>query len=271
MIHEHIGISLNGQGPDADLSLYLAENSPETGAGRRRPMVIVCPGGGYGFLSFREEEPVALRLLALGYHAAVLRYSVAPERFPTQLLQALAAVACAREHADEWHVRADAVYLMGFSAGGHLAASAGVFWSRPHYAALLGKTTEAVRPNALVLAYPVITSGKYTHAGTMNNLLGEDDGLWRDTVSLEKQVTPDTPPCFLWHTGEDISVPMENSLMFSEALRRRGVPFELHVFEHGGHGLSLSTPEVFTEETADRMRPECACWLQMADRWLKLR
>lgn len=268
MIYRTVDVLLNGQAPDAPMQLYLLSNSDEVETERRRPLVLILPGGGYRFLSFREEEPVAVRLLSMGYHAAVLRYSVAPVTFPAQLLQVLAAIHTLRSHADEWHILPDKIIVMGFSAGGHAAASADVFWSKPHYASLLGLTIEQVRPDALALCYPVITSGPFAHQGSIDCLTGGKDSPYRDTVSLEKQVGRDVPPCFIWHTCADSAVPVENSMMFASALRKHKVPFEMHLFANGEHGLSLADSEVYGPDRAGSINEACRQWVGMFGRWL---
>lgn len=269
MIYEQVNLSAKGQAPDTQMQLYLLSNSEEIEKDRRRPIVLILPGGGYRYLSFREEEPVAIRMLSLGYHAAVLRYSVAPTTFPAQLLQTMAAIHQLRSRADEWHIRADRIIVMGFSAGGHLAASAGVFWSKPYYASLLGLEPDDVRPDALALCYPVITSGPYAHQGSIDCLTGDPNSPFRDTVSLEKQAGPRVPPCFIWHTVTDAAVPVENSMMFASALRKHEVPFELHLFSSGSHGLSLSNNEVYGPERADSINKACQQWVELFDAWMK--
>lgn len=269
MLYKQETIHVNNQANDVEMTLYLLDNNEEVDENRVRPLVIICPGGGYEFRSFREAEPVAVRLLSMGYHAAVLQYDVAPQVFPSQLLQLLASIHHVRANAENWHVDPDRIVLMGFSAGGHLAASAGVFWMRPYYAQLLGLTNEDVRPNALVLAYPVITSGPFTHQGSMDNLMGEDREKYLYTVSLEKQVKPEVPPTFLWHTVEDTDVPVENSMMFASALRKAGVPFEMHLYQKGEHGLSLSNEEVYGPAWQHNITPACQGWLQMMDIWYR--
>lgn len=264
-----ITLDMKGAAPDVVLHPYLLDNSQEIDAERRRPLVLVLPGGGYGFRSFREAEPVAVRLLGLGMSACVVDYAVAPERFPAALLQVLAAIAHAREQADAWHIDPDKIILMGFSAGGHLAASAGVFWSKPHYAAKLGRESEQLRPNALMLGYPVITTGDAAHRDSFDNLLGDEIDIYSQTVSLEKQVGPQVPPTFLWHTWDDASVPADNSLLFARALKRHGVPHALHIFPEGVHGISLANREVFGPERYGDARPEVARWIELFDAWLR--
>lgn len=226
-----------------------------------RPLTLVFPGGGYHFLSPREAEPIALRLLGLGIQAMVVNYSIAPARWPTALNEAAEAMAFARAHAQEWLCDPHKIAVMGFSAGGHAAAAIGVFWQT----LAMG---DAIRPDAMILSYPVITGGEHAHRGSFTNLLGDKHDELVDAVSLEKHVTKDAPPTFLWHTWEDELVPVENSLLFAAALRKAGVPCEMHIYQHGAHGLSLSNDEVFPWRDK-RYQPECQGWIDMAARWLK--
>lgn len=163
-------------------------------------------------------------MMSMGYHAAMLRYSVEPARYPTALLELTRSVAVIREHAGEWNIDADKIVIMGFSAGAHLAASYGVFWKEKFLSENVGTEKEILRPNALLLCYPVISSKDgILHEGSFRNLLGEEfeNPEMRAKMSLEDQVNEDTPKCFLWHTYEDDTVPVENSLVFIQALRKR--------------------------------------------------
>ena len=235
---------------------------------RSRPLVVICPGGGYQFCSPREAEPIALQLNAAGFHACVLDYSVAPLRHPQPLRDLSRAMCIVRERATEWRVRPDQVAVCGFSAGGHLAASLGVHWSKPYLEGVPGIEIGKNRPNGLILCYPVISSGKMSHGGSFQNLLGENpsDELLEE-MSLELHVSGDTAPTFLWHTVEDEAVPVENSLLFEEALRRNGVSFELHLYPRGPHGISLATPE--TSDTADQVNPHVSTWMSLCLQWLE--
>lgn len=268
MRYETIRLTVPGQteGPAA-LTLYLLDAisvAPE----KKRPMVIVVPGGGYHFRSDREKEPIAMQFLSMGCHACVLEYSVAPARFPVALQELALAIAIIREHAEAWHVDEERILPCGFSAGGHLACSIGTFWNRPVAYEAIGRTAAQVKPNGLILCYPVITSGEYRHAGSFENLLGaEADAELLERVSLEKQVTEAMPPVFLWHTVTDESVPVENSLLLAAALKRHGVKFEMHLYPTGRHGLALAT-----EETAgnrpNSLEPCCQSWISLVQSWV---
>lgn len=282
MRYETHNLTVQGQmeGP-AVLTAYLLE-PVSTSPDRQRPAVIVVPGGGYWNRSDREKEPIAMQFLAMGCHAMILDYSVAPHRFPVSLQELALAVATVREHAQEWHVNPDAILVCGFSAGGHLTCSIGTFWNDEISYAAIGKTPQQVKPNGLILCYPVITSGEFRHPGSMNKLLGEDvvaaaeeaeaslaKGLL-EKVSLELQVTADMPPVFLWHTLTDDNVAVENSLLLASAMRRHGVNFELHIFPSGGHGLALATEE--TGGSQERLvEPCCQTWISLVQSWIETR
>ncbi len=270
MIYREIPIQAEGSAADARLEVYILD-TPYGGSLKlkKRPMILICPGGGYEFTSYREGEPLAVHFLNRGCHACVLRYSTAPHRFPTQVLEAGQAVKIIRKHADIWNVDVDRLVVQGSSAGGHLAACYGAFWNRDFMTSGLGVLAEELRPAGIMLSYPVITSDKrYAHTGSFENLLGEELGERAAEVSVERFVTETMPPCFIWHTMEDMSVPVENSLLMVSALRRAGVPAELHIFPKGEHGLSLASPAV---ERADGsgVQAECAQWAGLADAWLE--
>ena len=187
---------------------------------KNRSAVVICPGGGYSFLSRREWEAVALQFTAAGFHAFVVEYTVSPAYYRQPLLDLSRAVSIVRENAENWYVDPDQIGVCGFSAGGHLAASFGVYWST------VGSGLN--RPNALILCYPVITSGPFAHQGSFKALLGPDPTPeMLNEMSLEKQVNENTPPTFLWHTVADPVVPVENTLLFAQALQSHNIPFEL--------------------------------------------
>ncbi|MDD3429444.1 MAG: alpha/beta hydrolase [Oscillospiraceae bacterium] len=276
MIHQTLDLQVNysklniiDNNYHATLTTFFMENDACIDENRKRPVILICPGGAYMKRSFRENEAVALRFNALGYHAAVLNYSVAPTRFPAAVCEAATAVAMLRENALKWHIDTDKIVICGFSAGGHVACSLGVYSESSWLNNLLNTQSFQIKPNAMLLSYPVITSGVYAHAGSFENLLGEQatDLEKRELVSLEKQVTPITPPTFLWHTVADETVPVENSLLFATALQANHVPFELHMFTKGIHGLGLATEETKNSEGRG-VQPECACWPDLFSVWL---
>lgn len=256
------------------LQAYLLDESKELKNSRERTAVLVCPGGAYRFRSDREGEPIAMRFLARGMQAFVLHYSVAPAKFPCALVELAASVACIREHAKEWHIDEKKIFLCGFSAGGHLCASLGTMHRQDFLRKILCDTLRlregSWRPDGMILAYPVISSGSCTHEESRENLIGRHpaDSLVSQ-VSLEKQVTEETVPTFLWHTWEDDAVPVENSLLFAAALRRAGVSCEMHIYEKGGHGLALC--DEVTEDLPSQIRPDVSSWLDLAVRWLRRR
>lgn len=221
---------------------------------KAKPTVIICPGGAYSHLSPRESEPVARAFKAMGCATDILRYTVREtlDRPPlglTPVRQLSERVARAREAGGP-------VVVCGFSAGGHLAASLGVHWRK------LG----LCKPDAMILCYPVITADeRYCNAESILNIAAEGE---REFFSLEAQVTADTPPAFLWHTAADDSVPVENSLMFASALSRYGIPFELHVYPFGAHGLSLATEEVAQPEKGRLPDAHVAGWVRECEAWL---
>ena len=271
MIHEKMEIQLKNSEFKANLFTYFLDNSPEIDPKRKRPVVLICPGGGYAMTSDREAEALAVKFLAMGYHAAILRYSVAPARFPEALLQLATAVALLRENAEKWHIDENKIVVQGSSAGGHLAASLGVFWNKPFVAEALGMESKVFRPNGLMLSYPVITSGEKSHQGSFENVLGEQyaDEEKRRFLSLEYNVSRDTPPTFLWHTAPDDTVPVENSLLFFQALHALDIPAELHIYPVGGHGLGLATTETASPDGYG-IQGECDSWITLAGEWMKL-
>ncbi len=214
---------------------YLLEKREITGA------VIVCPGGGYAVRADHEGEPVARWLNEIGMAAFVLSYRVAPHRHPAPVRDAQRAIRLVRQRAAGWNVDPERIAMLGFSAGGHLAATAATRWDHGNPEASDEVERSSSRPDALILCYPVISFGACTHFGSMRNLLGDDPSLeLRSRLSAETHVTSDTPPTFLWHTADDSCVSVEHSLLFAAALHRNNVPFALHVYPRGAHGLGLA-------------------------------
>lgn len=271
MRYMEIPIQAEGSRDYVRLETYLLDTPADKIKIKKRPLVLICPGGGYEKLSYREGEPVAIHFLNQGYHACVLRYSVAPARHPAPLLELGTAMKIICENAAEWQVDERKIILAGFSAGAHLAASLGVFWNRERLLKALGVEKEAsqtLRPAGMLLSYPVITSEEgISHRGSFENLLGERFSGLSGELSIEKQVTEDTPPCFIWHTLDDDTVPVENAFLMVSALKRAGVPAELHVFPKGEHGLSLACRTVERADGSGINEP-CAQWITLADAWL---
>jgi acetyl esterase/lipase len=233
---------------------YLVEDCQPTSG------VVVLPGGGYMKRADHEGEPVAKWLNSLGISAFVLHYRVAPYQHPSPLLDVQRAIRTIRFKANDWGIDPKRIGVLGFSAGGHLAATAGTHFDEGNLHATDPVERESSRPDLLVLCYPVITfQGPYRHQGSIDYLLGDQPTeADLETLSNEKQVTELTPPTFLWHTADDASVHVENSFLFARALREKEIPFELHVFEQGRHGLGLANEE-------DQVRD----WQSQCARWLK--
>lgn len=268
MIYEEIEINIEGYHLDspAKLQSYRFEDTNQSDENRVRPAVIICPGGGYGHVSEREAKPIAMRYIAAGFHAFVLQYHVAPARYPVALLELAKSVQFIRDNAKEWNIDESKIIVNGFSAGGHLVGCLSCFWSDGQIAAALNTTIDKIKPNGCILSYPVITSGEYAHRGSFENLLGEKEELL-EKVSLEHQVNDKVPPVFIWHTYTDLSVPVENSLLFVSALRKHQISTEFHMFPKGCHGLALANEETKMADGRG-VQKECQVWIDMAIRWI---
>ena len=222
---------------------YLPEESLASGAA-----MLVCPGGGYGMLADHEGHDYALWLAARGIAAFVLRYRLGSDgyRHPRMLEDALRALRMVRAHANRWGIDPERIGVMGSSAGGHLASTLLTHYDDGQPEADDPIERVSARPTLGVLCYPVISLGPVGHAGSRRNLLGDDPPLALvELLSNERLVTAQTPPCFVWHTWEDDGVTVENSLLFATALRQAGVPFDLHIYQSGRHGLGLGDTPPF--------------------------
>lgn len=267
MLTEVFAIKAEGSQPGAKLCTYILDKGQEPSR-ENRPLILMCPGGGYEHTSDRESEPIATRFLAMGYHVAILRYSCAPSTYPTALLELAQSMKLIHEHAEEWHVNCDKIIVQGCSAGGHLAACLGVFWKEKWLADKADCQTKWLKPAGMLLCYPVITSGEYAHRGSFEKLLkGQYTEEMLERVSIEKQVTEQTPPLFLWHTYTDQSVPVENSLFLIQAMRSYEIPVEFHMYPVGKHGLATCDEQsVLADGTG--IQEECQSWLPLAKTWL---
>lgn len=271
MIFEKIQVpiqTVGSNGAKAQLHAYIPDISVDAREPLTFPACVICPGGGYEYVSPREGEPVALRLAAAGIASFVLYYSTKPAVFPQSLCEAAWAVSEVRANAAQWHIDPKKVMIVGFSAGGHLAASLGTMYDSPEVYAALGKRAALCRPDGLVLGYPVITWGECAHCASFKALLGADFCEKKaEELSLDRLICKKTPPAFIWHTAEDRCVPVENSLRLASAYAAQGVGFELHVFPRGTHGLSLASREVAHDES--QIVKEAQCWIDMAIRFIK--
>lgn len=256
-LYDHFGIPAP-KGAAGRLTCYLPHITREITTGRTLPAVLVLPGGGYWFTSEREGEPVALKFLARGYAAFVLEYSCTPHAFPVALREACMAMRYIRENAAEFCVDPKMVASIGFSAGGHLCGTLGTMYDCPEVADLGNAAT--LRPDALGLCYPVTISWGPTHEGTFENVSGGDPEL-RARLSLDKQVRPDMPPVFLWHTRDDGAVPCRNSLILACALEEKGVDMALHLYRRGDHGLSVTDETVFNVHNIPATSADVPTWL----------
>ena len=268
--HRNQDISRKLKNSEAIISAYIPENSEEININKKRETIIICPGGGYEFTSDREAEPIALKFVAQGFNAVVIRYSIAPVRYPTALLELAETVRYVREKEKEWNVDTEKVIVCGFSAGGHLAGSLGVLWNNEIIEKYLDIKNEEVKPNAMILCYPVISSGEFAHKGSFDSLLGEKEAeISRENLSLEKLVSIETPKTFLWHTFDDGTVPVQNSLLFSNALASNKVQFELHIYPSGVHGLDLCEEITAMNGRSEHINSHIASWFNLACQWIK--
>jgi len=241
------------------LTPYLPSPDRATGTA-----MVICPGGGYGGLANHEGADYARFLNESGIAGFVLKYRLGSSgyRHPAMLQDAARAVRTVRARAAEWHLDPKRVGIMGSSAGGHLASTLLTHFDDGQPDAADAIERQSSRPDIGILCYAVITMGEFTHQGSKNNLLGKNPApeLVRE-LSNELQVTSNTPPCFIWHTWEDTAVPVENSLHFAEALRKAGVPFDLHIYQKGAHGLGLGTRD-WDPARRHPWTGDCVFWLK---------
>jgi acetyl esterase/lipase len=261
MIHERIELG------DCLFETYVMSGFDNTFSEKKSPFVIVCPGGGYSFLAAREGECMAHLFNVAGCNAGVLYYSVKPARFPKALCELSQAIAKVRENADIWNTDPDKIAVIGFSAGGHLAASIATMWHEDWLDQASGTSKEQRRPNALLLGYPVLTL-EHCHKGSFDNLLGVDASVQeREFQSLEKHITEFMVPTFIWSTWTDSTVPIENTLVFVNELKKHDVSCELHIYSQGEHGLGLAT-KPYTCEKHPVENNRVATWAGHAISWL---
>ena len=271
--------------------------------GKKRPAVLVCPGGAYVNCSDREAEPIALRFNAMGYHAFVLRYSVytenkrtaasfdgkelAPKKWithPEPMRDIARAMLEIRRHADDWLVDMDSIALCGFSAGAHNCAMYSVYWDKPVMSEPFGVDNSLLRPAAAILCYPALDQlmqkelckGKWASVKGLYDMFflaftgtSDPDEKTLAEISPNLHVTPNTPPMFIWATAGDNLVPVQHSTIMATALAAEGIPFELHVFEEGDHGLALSDKSTATVPA--QIDTNAANWMPLCEKWLEKR
>ncbi len=286
---------------DVTLTTYVIAEKGEMHVQGKRPAVLICPGGGYFNCSDREAEPVALKFASMGYHAFVLRYSTYTQgkegmpdisraidpnpqtQYPAPVREIGKAMLLIRERSEEWAVDMDRVAVCGFSAGAHNTAMYGVYWDKPLITDYLNTEKEMIRPAALILGY-TLSDYIYMREATLENpmdvqffqasntaFLGEaePDEKTLKSVSPARLVTENTPPAYLWATSEDTMVPVQHSIRMAHALADHKVPFEMHIFEKGPHGLSVSTQASAVAKS--QIYPDAAKWVELAECWLAKR
>lgn len=293
-------IQLWDESNSAHLTAYILDNSREFKMNQYRPAVIVCPGGAYLWTSDREAEPVAMRFAAQGYHVFVLRYtthySSRPDfqnlppgnehsMHPQPLFDLAKAILTVRQRASEWYLDTDKIAVCGFSAGGHLAASLGAHWRDEFLTEQLRVDKSLLKPNALILGYPLIdyilmkeeaeVDSSEVARGIMAHANKAAFGTTDPAPEEMKKHSPvnfvsfNMPPTYIWHTADDQLVYAANALQLASALAKHKVPYELHIFENGVHGLSLSD-ETTSAEPA-HVNPNCQIWVDLAMKWLSKR
>ena len=277
----HFTVSLSGRYPFLAeggrapyLETYLPFNLTEMQRENdRRPTILLLPGGAYRFCSQREAEPIALNYLPAGYNVVILWYSCKPHRHPVQLIEVASAMETLYENAEAWHIDTEKIAIMGFSAGGHLAAH---YTNRFDCEEVRRAFPDSKPVNASILGYPVITGDPdhrtYAHTGSFKNLLGCEELSDEDAAafSCERMVTERTPPTFLWCTRTDASVSVMNSLLYAEALAKHDVPFSLHVYPAGKHGLATVDAQTNPPEKLADGAALAHAWLEESIKWLDL-
>ena len=261
-------IKLSEKYPNVRFVSYAHEEASEP-----RVAVVICPGGGYWDVCFGYEGvDVAMHYYNAGCNTFILDYSTAEEiKNLDPIIQVALAVKYVREHADEYNIDPNKIITCGFSAGGHLAGSAGILWNIPEVKEALGDAPEGInRPNGMILSYPVVTAGEHAHRGSFVNLTKNPDyGEYEiNKFSLEKNVDATTPPLFVWHTANDTCVPVENTILLVGAYIENGRPFEAHIYPNGPHGMGLATPES-RGEWKEGIDPHVATWADLSVMWIK--
>ena len=262
-LYEYFGIE-RPEGASGYLDVYAYSVDLEFSKNRIRPAMLVIAGGGYGHCSAREKEPIAMKYYVEGFNCYCLDYSIGKNaKYPTPVLEAVMAAIYIRETAGELHTNIDKLSAVGFSAGGHLLGMLVTAYKNKEIKDILGDKVENAKLNSAIFSYPVILTDN-THKGSIQNITGGDASLL-PIVDIAKNVNSEVAPAFIWTTVNDGAVPSESSLELAYAYKRAGVPFELHMFENGSHGLSTATDEVNTPNSA------VSVWIDLSLTWLKNR
>lgn len=245
---------------DSYMTTYILDDVVDNQ--KKRAMIVIFPGGGYSYCTKREGEPIACEFNSMGCNAVVVNYATKTP-YPQSLIDASDAIVYIREHAEEWNTDPNKIFVCGFSAGAHLAGSIGIMSQKED---AIKRSDNMNKVNGMILCYPVISSGKFAHRGSFDNIGATNAELLKKT-SLELQVDANTSPAFIWHTFADDVVPMENSLLLAEAMRKYNIPFELHIYPDGVHGLSMASG--ITSYNDDIfIVPHVQSWMPLAKEWL---
>lgn len=261
-LYEYFGLERPVDGAGY-LDVYCHAVSKEMDINRKRPAMLVLPGGGYAFVSAREAEPVAIEYLHRGFNAFVLNYSIAPVSYPVQLREAAMSMIFIRENAEKYHILADQVAAIGFSAGAHLCGCLGTMFEEGAVKDL--RNAAMIKPNAVILSYPVSIyrdDNSLSHVFSFECVGGKDKATM-EYLSLENRVKADSSPAFIWHTVDDNCVPSYGTLVLAQKYLAEKVPFELHMFRSGVHGLSICS-----EET-NMVNADVQPWIGMSVTFLK--
>ena len=262
-LYEYFGVK-RPEGAQGYLDVLAYDKNVSYAANRIRPAMLVIGGGGYGYVSPREQYPVALRYVNEGFNTYLLDYSVCEmAKYPTPVIEAVMSLQYISETANDYGTDVKKVCGVGFSAGGHLVGMLATAYNNKEIREVLGDKVDNAKLDAVIFSYAVILT-ENTHVGSIKHITGGDNSLL-SIVDISKNVTPDAPPAFIWHTVNDGCVPSESSLELACAYKRAGVPFELHMFEDGDHGLSIAT-----EET-NRVNVPAQEWVKLSITWLKQR
>ncbi|MBE6715092.1 MAG: alpha/beta hydrolase [Ruminococcaceae bacterium] len=272
MLCESIFLRENEGDKNVRLDTYVSKQYGDMADIAPRDCMLILPGGAYYGHAERESEPVAKAFMARGFNCFVLYYSVGEEnaRFPRPLKDVSMAIAHIRRNAERYNIDPERIFLCGFSAGGHLAASAGVFWNQD-IAAFEGMEKGENRPAGMVLCYAVSTLGEFSHDICVRLVTGKGDPTpeERAVYSPDRHIDSDTVPAFIWHTASDGDVKVQNALIMAKALVEKGIPTELHVYPFGPHGMSVATEETRCN-IPENVNPHVAHWVDDCCEWTKL-